>query len=246
LLVASYTGGSLGSFPIQPDGSLGAVVDTFQNTGTGPNERRQEAPHMHGVASSGSFVYACDLGTDEVLAFKLGPKGELTSTRPRAAKAPPGGGPRHVVLHPNGGYLYANNEMLNSVSVYAVDKASGVPKLVQTLSTLPEGEGTGGKSTAEIACHPSGKWLYVSNRGHDSIAAFAIQPDGKLKLVKIEKAGVENPRGFDLDPSGNWLAVAGQSSDDLTSLQIDPASGKLRRSGVKVRVDKPVCVVFVK
>ncbi len=243
LFVAAYGGGSVGAFPISSDGSLAGVASTFKNQGFGPDKGRQEAPHMHSVlADTKGRVYACDLGTDEILTFT--PKaGDLGA--PLRTKTPAGGGPRHGVLHPNGRHLYANNEMTNSVCAYRVDAHTGALNLKQTLATLPEGEPAQGKSTAEIHIHPNGKWLYVSNRGHDSIASFAVGADGTLTLIEIERAGVKNPRGFALDPTGKWLVVGGQSSGELTALQIDQATGALRPTGKSVKVDKPVCIVVV-
>jgi len=247
LLVAAYSGGSVACFPIRADGSLAAATTVIENSGSGPNKSRQERPHLHAIYADAKsrFVYACDLGTDEVLVYRFDPtKGTLTPSEPKAGKVPPGGGPRHLAFHPGGGFAYVNNEMLNSVTTFSVDGTTGALKELQTLSTLPEGESLQGKSTAEIACHPNGRWLYVSNRGHNSIAAYGIGADGKLTLMEIQPVGVREPRGFGLDPTGRWIVVGGQSSNDLTSLAIDPATGKLEPSGKKVAVGTPVCVAF--
>jgi 6-phosphogluconolactonase len=153
----------------------------------------------------------------------------------------PGGGPRHLALSKDGKFAYLCNEMLSSVSAFRIGK-DGDLKLTQTLSTLPKS--TPGNSTAEIFLHPNGKWLYVSNRGHNSVAVFAVQPDGDLKLVEIAPAEVKIPRGFAIDPSGHWLVIAGQESNDITSLKIDQNSGKLTATGSRISVGKPVCVIF--
>jgi 6-phosphogluconolactonase len=249
LFVASYSTGNLATLPVRADGSLAPWSGLMQNEGSGPNKDRQQGPHMHAVypTPDDRFVYACDLGTDEILTFRYdAERGTLTPTEPRAGRAPAGGGPRHLALHPNGRFAYANNEMLNSVTVFARHPETGELRELHTIASLPDGEPTAGKSTAEIVLHPSGKWLYVSNRGHDSIAAYTVGEDGTLKLLEIESAGVRGPRSFALDPTGRWLVVAGQHTNDLTALRIDPASGALTPSGRKVSVKAPVCVVFAK
>ena len=247
LFVACYSGGSLASLPIKSDGSLSPASFVFRNEGSGPNKSRQEKPHLHAIYSDadGRFVYACDLGTDEVLIFKHdAEKGKLTPASPAASKVPPGGGPRHLALHPGGKFAFVNNEMGNSVSAFARDESTGGLTLLQTISTMPEDASQEGVTTSEIFCDPTGKFLYVSNRGHDSIAAYAIGETGKLTLIEIQPAGVETPRGFGIDPSGRWLVVAGQKSNDLTALRIDPATGKLEPGPNRIEVGSPVCVVF--
>lgn len=240
LFVANYMGGNTVVFPVRPDGSLSTASGYLQNTGTGPNQGRQEAAHAHAVYPdpNGKFAYGCDLGTDEILAFPFNDRGELGT--PLRAQSEPGAGPRHLALHPNGKFVYANNEMGNSVSTYSL--ANGAMTRLQTLPTVPDGYQGGG--TAEIALHPNGRFLYVSNRGHDSIAVYEIQPDGLLKLVEIKTAGVKIPRGFTIDPSGHWLLVAGQDSHDLTALAIDPEKGTLTPTENRVKVGSPVCLVF--
>lgn len=240
LFVANYMGGNTVAFPVREDGSLAAPLGYQQNRGTGPNKNRQEMAHMHSVYPdpNGKFAYAADLGTDELLAYPLNGRGELGT--PLRAKAEPGGGPRHIALHPNGKFVYANNEMGNSVSAFTL--ADGTMNQVQTLATVPEGFTGGG--TAEIALHPNGRFLYVSNRGHDSIAVYEVQADGLLRLVEIKSAGVKIPRGFGIDPSGRWLVVGGQNSHDLTTFAIDSEKGTLTPTEARVKVGSPVCVIF--
>lgn len=247
LLVANYGGGSLACLPIQKDGSLSAATTVYENTGSGPNPKRQTKPHLHSIYpdSTNRFVYACDLGTDEVLIFQFKPEsGKLTLADPRSSKVPPGGGPRHLALHPNGQFAFVNNELTSSVTAFKRDPSTGALTPMQTISTLPGGKPVPGNSTAEIFLHPKGKWLYVSNRGHDSIATYNVGEDGKLSVIEIQPAGVAVPRGFGIDPSGRWLVVAGQKSNNLTALAIDPKSGKLSPGPNKVEVGRPVCVVF--
>ena len=248
LFAANYSGGSVICCPIQADGSLGTSTSFYQNSGMGPNKDRQEGPHLHSIYSipGTSQVLACDLGTDELLAFDLdAPKGVLSLSKERTHKLNGGSGPRHLAFHPNGKFVYANNEMGNAVTALALDKATGSLTELQTLSSLADGVKVD-NTTAEIVCHPSGKWLYVTNRGDDSIAVYAIQSDGKLSLVEIKKLTVKVPRGMDMDPKGHWIVVAGQASNDITSLSIDKSSGKLTESNSKVKLNQAVCIVFTK
>ncbi len=243
LFVSAYGGGTLAVLPINADGQIGEATDVFRNQGSGPNKGRQEAPHMHFAASVGGYVYACDLGTDEVLTFRL-ENGKLSLQNPRAGKTEPGAGPRHFAVHPNGKTLYANNEMTLGVSVFDRNPDSGQLQLVQTLSTLPEDEPMERKSTAAIRLHPKLPVLYVSNRGHDSLVIFDVQPDGKLKRRSMHELGVKEPRDFVIDPSGKWLIAAGQKSGDLATFRIDPNTGTPTPSQHRVQVPKPVCIAF--
>jgi 6-phosphogluconolactonase len=247
VLAANYGGGSIAGFRTNADGSLGARSAFVQFEGTGPDTSRQEKPHAHSIYtdSTNQFVYACDLGTDNVWSFRFdAAKGALTPASPASAKVPQGGGPRHLAIHPNGKFAYVNNEMGLSVTAFSRDTASGALTAMQTLPTLPEGTPKKGVSTAEIFCHPTGKWLYASNRGHDSIAVYAIAADGKLTWIETAPAQVKVPRGFGIDPTGKWLIAAGQSDDTIAVLKIDPATGKLTPNGSTATVGAPVCILF--
>jgi 6-phosphogluconolactonase len=247
VFTASYGAGSLACLPVKNDGSLAEASEVIKNEGNGPNKSRQEGPHLHSIYADASnrFVYACDLGTDEVLMYRLDSSaGSLTPLNPPSAKVPPGGGPRHLALHPDGRFAFVNDEMGNAVTVFERNPSTGLLNSVQTISTLPGGRDVPGNTTSEIALHPTGKWLYVSNRGHDSIAVFAVGSGGKLSLVEITLAGVAVPRGFGIAPSGRWLVVAGQKSNDLTALSIDPKTGKLSSGPNRISVAQPVCVAF--
>jgi len=239
LLASAYGQGSLGCFPVEADGRLGPVASEFQNQGSGPNRQRQEGPHLHSAYFFDGRVLACDLGTDQILLFGF-QKGQL-APKP-FVRAQPGGGPRHLAFHPNGKTVYANLELGNAVCAYAWDGSALT--LRQTLKTLPEGTDETGKTTAAILCHPNGKRLYVSNRGHDSIAVFAIASDGRLRLSGVFPAGVKEPRGMALDPQGKWLVVAGQNSGDAVSLRIDSRTGRLSEPVSRIRVGSPVCIAF--
>ena len=244
LLVASYGSGTVAVLPILEDGSLGTPGQTFRNAGSGPNKARQEGPHAHFVQTDpkARFAYVCDLGTDEILVYPYDPaKGEFGE--PDRTKAAPGAGPRHLAFGPEGRFAYVNDELSNAVVAYAVDPEHGSLTAVGTVSSLPA-ESKGESHSAEIAVHPDGRWLYVSNRGDDSLAVFRIERDGTLQTVAVQPAGVKEPRGFGIDPSGRWMVVAGQNSDDLVSYPIDPKTGRLGAATGHAKLGKPVCVVF--
>ena len=246
VLAANYGGGSIAALPIREDGSVAPASAFIQHTGSGPNPSRQKEPHAHSIYVSGDFAYACDLGTDDVFVYRFdATKGTLTPNDPPSGKLPPGSGPRHLAFHPKGGFAYVCDEITSAVSALAHDAKKGTLTAIQTLSTLPDGYADARKnSTAEIFCHPNGRFVYVSNRGHDSIAVFAIGGDGKLTNVQIAPAGVKVPRGFALSPDGGWLVAAGQDSNSLASHKVDPMTGKLTPASQVNGVGAPVCVVF--
>ncbi len=247
VLVANYDGGSIAGFRANADGSLAEPAAFAQFEGSGPDHDRQEKPHGHSIYTDAEnrFVYSCDLGTDNVWIFKFdADKGTLTPANPPSGKVPPGGGPRHLALHPNGKFAYANNEMGLSVTAFARDPATGALTPLQTLPTLPEGADRKDVSTAEIFIHPTAKWLYVSNRVHDSLAVYSIGADGKLTWIEAAPAQVKVPRGFAINPSGRWLIVGGQEDDRVAVLKIDQATGKLTATDQSAEVGSPVCVLF--
>lgn len=247
VFAANYSGGSLAVFQTKPDGSLAERTAFIQLEGSGPNPKRQTKSYGHAIYTdpTNKFVYGCDLGSDQVWIFSLdAAKGTLAPANPPSAKVPPGGGPRHLAIHPNGRFAYANNEMGLSVTAFTRDATNGALTAVETVSTLPPGTPTEGFSTAEIFCHPSGKWLYVSNRGHDTIAVFAIGADGKLQFLEAAPAQVKVPRGFDIDPTGRWLITGGQNDHRIAVLAIDQQTGRLTFTGQTAEVGAPVCVLF--
>jgi 6-phosphogluconolactonase len=248
VFAANYGSGSIACLPIKEDGSVAPASSSVQHKGSGPNAARQKAPHAHAIYVNGNFVYACDLGTDDVFVYKYdAEKGTLTPNDPPSGRVPAGGGPRHLAFHPNGGFAYVNNELTSGITAFAHDAEKGTLTPLQTLSTLPADYPEAAKnSTAEIFCHPSGKFVYVSNRGHNSFAVFAIGADGKLTPVEYADAGVKIPRGFGISPDGKWLIAAGQNSNDLALHQIDPATGKLTFKKIIGEVGSPVNVEFVK
>jgi 6-phosphogluconolactonase len=247
-LVANYTGGSLAVFPIKADGKLGAASDFIQHHGHGPNPERQEAPHVHSVvlAPNNRFAYVNDLGLDEVLVYKFdSATGTLTPNDPPFAKVDPGAGPRHFALSPSGKFAYVVDEMGRTVTVFSNDAAAGKLGKLQTISTVPQ-DFTDRNDDAEVAVHPSGRFLYASNRGHDSVAVFTIDPaKGTLTLAQFVSTEGKEPRGMAIDPTGKLLFAANQKSDNITVFRIDQKTGKLTPTGQMLEVPTPVSVTFL-
>jgi 6-phosphogluconolactonase len=248
VLVANYGGGSVASLPIQADGKLGEPGSVIQHRGTSVNKSRQEAPHAHSinVDPANHFAFAADLGLDKVLVYKLDPtKATLTPNDPPAALVAPGSGPRHFAFHPSGKYAYVINEMLCTLTAFSYDPEKGTLKEIQTITTLPH-EVKQGYSTAEVVAHPSGKFLYGSNRGHHSIAVFKVdEATGKLTAAGHQGQGIKTPRNFNIDPTGNFLLAANQDGDSIAVFKIDQQTGALTPVGEPVAVPKPVCVRFL-
>ncbi len=247
VLVANYGSGSVAVLPIHADGSLGEATGVHQHTGSSVDPGRQKEPHAHSIYTdpAAKFVYSCDLGTDRIDGYRFdAAKGTITLDETASAKVPPGSGPRHLAFHPQQDTVYVINEMLSTITGFRRDPATGALTVIETVSTLPANF-DGQSSTAEIFVHPNGKTLYGSNRGHDSIATFAISSDGQLALAGHTPASVKVPRGFALDPTGKWLLTAGQDSNDLAVFQIDPATGTPTPTGQRLEVGAPVCIMFL-
>jgi 6-phosphogluconolactonase (cycloisomerase 2 family) len=244
VVVAIYGGGEFVALPIEPDGRLGAVNSVLKDSGTGPNKSRQDAPHPHSVVfdPNGRFVAAADLGIDKVQILRLG-NGVLE----RVSQAPvaPGAGPRHLAFSRDGKVLYVIDEINATITVFAYDPAIGkIGQTLQTISTEPPGY-SGPHSTAEIAVHPSGKFLYGSNRGAQSIVGYRIDAStGKLSVIGYANQGVNYPRNFVIDPSGKWLYVANQNGDSIVQFEINPETGELRPTGQATASITPVAMVF--
>lgn len=249
VLVANYTGGSVAAFPVLADGKLGEASAFVQHTGQGTNPKRQEGPHAHSIDLSPDNRYAMvdDLGLDELLVYKFdAAKGSLTPNDPPFAKVDAGAGPRHFALHPNGKFAYVVAEMGHSVTAFSNDPATGKLQAMQTVTTLPK-DFSGRNDDAEIQIHPSGKFLYASNRGDDSIAIFAIdQSNGKLTSAGIVPTGGKEPRSFEIDPTGTLLFAENQKSDNVVVFKIDQTTGKLTPTGKTFDVASPVCLKFLK
>lgn len=249
-LVANYGGGSAAALPISADGKLGEASSFVQHTGSSINPGNQAAPHAHSVNvdAANRFAFVADLGIDKVLVYRLDPdKGTITANDPPAASVEAGSGPRHFAFHPNGKNAYVINEIKLTVTAFQYDAAKGVLTPQQTISTLPEGvTDHKGMSTAEVQVHPSGKFLYGSNRGHHSIAIFSIDlATGKLTAVGHQGQGIKTPRNFGIDPTGNYLLACNQDSDSVIVFRIDQTTGKLEPTGSTVSVGTPVCVKFL-
>lgn len=247
-LVANYTGGSVAVFPIANDGHLEEPASFVQHVGVGKDPERQEGPHAHWIETTADnrFVVAADLGLDELLVYRFDPsKGSLTPHDPPFAKVKPGAGPRHVTFHPNGKFAYVIDEMGSSISSFSYDAKTGVLHPLADISTLPAGF-KGPNDTAEIHVHPNGKFLFGSNRGHDSIVVFSIDPNsGSLKLVDHFSTQGKTPRNFEIDPTGAYLFVANQDSGTIVVFTIDPNTGRLTPTGKVLQSPSPVSLRFV-
>jgi 6-phosphogluconolactonase len=248
LLVANYGSGSVAVLPVAEDGHLGEATDLVQHTGKSVNPERQKGPHGHGVTldAANRIAFVCDLGLDKVLAYRFdSAAGKLTPHTPPFAACKPGSGPRHLVFRPDGRFAYVLGELDSSITVFAYDAAAGALKEVQRVSTLPESY-DGPNTGAEIAVHPSGKFVYASNRGHDSVVLFAVDADkGTLAFVEEQGTGGKTPRHFGFEPSGKHLAIANQGSDSLLACRVDAGNGRLKPSGVFASAPTPVCVKFL-
>ena len=247
VLVANYVGGSLAVLPVSKDGSLGEATQVEQFRGSGPNRERQEGPHAHCVIldRANRHAYACDLGTDRLMVFRFERRtGRLTPNEQPSVSLKPGAGPRHLALHPDGRFAYVLNELDATLTAYALEERSGRVTLTQleTVATLPAGF-KGENTAADIHVAPNGKFLYCSNRGHDSIAAFRIDPAaGRTTLVGHTPTGGKTPRNFAIDPTGAFLLAANQNSDTVVTFRIDPQSGALGPTGHRAEVPAPVCL----
>jgi 6-phosphogluconolactonase len=249
VLVANYDGGSVASFPVREDGSLGEAAGFVQHSGSGVDKERQEGPHAHWIGTSpdNRFALVADLGLDEVLIYRFdAANGKLTANNPPFAKANPGAGPRHFAFHPNGKFAYLLTEMESAVTAFSYNAGKGSLSALQTISTLRR-EYSGPKEGAELVVHPSGKFLYASNRaGVDSVTAFSIdRAKGTLKLIGEFPTMGKTPRNFTIDPTGRFLLAANQESGNIMVFRIDAATGRLTPTGEVVEVPAPVCIAFV-
>jgi len=249
VLVANYGGGSVAVLPIQPDGRLASASAFVQHTGSGPDRARQERPHAHSinVSPDNHYAFVADLGLDKVMIYRFDEsRGSLTPNDPPFAKVNPAAGPRHFTFHPGGKYAYVINEMQSTVTAFSYDAARGELKEIQTITTLPK-DFKGENTTAEVQVHPSGKFLYGSNRGHDSIAVFVIdQATGLLTTVEqVSLMGKKEPRNFGIDPTGAFLIAAYQNSNNVVVYRIDTKTGRLTPTGQELQLGAPVCVKFL-
>jgi len=248
VLVANYSSGTAAVLPIGADGKLAPASTTVRHEGKGPNAKRQEGPHAHSINldPANRFAFLADLGLDKVFIYKYdGAAGALVPNDPPAGVTAPGAGPRHFCFHPNGKFAYVINEMLCTVTAFAYDAEKGSLAEIQTVPTLPA-DFTGPNTTAEVQLTPDGKHLYGSNRGHNSLAVFAVDAaTGKLTAAGHVLSGGKTPRNFGIDPTGRWLLAAHQDSDSIVVFKIDPQSGKPEPTGQTLTVGKPVCVKMI-
>jgi 6-phosphogluconolactonase len=249
LFVANYNGGSIAVFEINADGSLGARTAFVQHEGTSVHPLRQTKAHAHAIKldPSGRFALVPDLGADKLFVYRFDPKtGSLAPNNPPFAALTPGSGPRHLAFHPSGRFAYLLNELASSVSVFGWDPSRGRLTELQKASTLPDGF-SGTTTAAEIEVHPSGKFLYATNRGHDSLAVFAIDPaTGRLSLVEHVPTQGKNPRNFAFDPTGRWLVVTNNVGQNAMVFRIDEGTGRLTASGAPLALPYPFfCLRFL-
>jgi len=249
VITVNYHAGYVCALPIGPDGRLGDPATLIEHRGPlGPNQARQNTSHPHSTTLSpdNRFALVCDLGLDRILVYRLDPtKAALTPNQPPFGTAPAGAGPRHSKFSKDGRFFYALNEMGGTICAYTFEALHGILGLRQTISTLPAGF-TGENGAAEIRLHPNDRFVYASNRGHDSLAVFARDPEsGTLELVEIVPCGGRHPRNFALTPDGRWLLCANRESDNVVIFKVDPASGGLTPTGGVVSVPEAVCVLFL-
>jgi 6-phosphogluconolactonase len=248
VLLANYVGGSIALLPIQPNGALAPAAHVVQHTGKGPNAERQEAPHAHCILPdpSNRFVLAADLGVDRVFVYRL----DVESKSLRYVEAGdgvmrPGAGPRHIAFHPTLPLVFVANELDSTVAMLRFDAERGALSLFETHSTVPAGW-TGTNYPADIHVASDGRTLYVSNRGHNSIAVFSVaESSGALRLDQVISSGGDWPRNFSLDPSERWLLVANQRSDSVVVFRRDPDSGRLTPTRQRISIPSPVCLRFL-
>lgn len=250
VLAANYGGGSCCAVLLNKDGSLGEVTSFFQheaNPVPAGSKVRPPRGHSINVSPDNKLAFCADLGLDKVVIYKLdAANGKLTTRDPAFGKCPDGSGPRHFSFHPSGKFAYAINESKSTITAFAFDAEAGSLTELQTTSTLPA-DFSANNSTAEVVVHPSGKFVYGSNRGHNSIAVFQVdEKTGKLTAAGHQGDGIKTPRNFNIDLTGKWLLVGSQSGDNVQVFKIDQATGALAPTGNKIELAAPVCIKFLK
>jgi 6-phosphogluconolactonase len=247
LAVANYSSGNFAVLPVTADGRLGPAAAVLANTDSGPNRARQAVPHAHAVTfdATNTFLLGADLGTDRVFVYRFNPvTGATVANDPASASVEAGSGPRHLAWHPSRRLAFSVNELKSTVTAFTWDATAGRLAPLASYSTLPD-DFQGASATAEIVMHPNGRVLYASNRGHDSIAVFSVDEQGRLSRSQIMPTRGETPRNFAIDPTGRWLIAANQKSGTLAVFRIDGRTGQLSPSGPLVNVAAPVCVLFL-
>lgn len=248
VLVANYSGGSVACLPIDAEGQLEPPSSVIKHAGSSVNPGRQEGPHAHSINldAANRFAFAADLGLDKLLVYRFdAEQGTLTPHDPPSVSTAPGAGPRHFAFHPSGRFAYLINELDSTVIAFSCDAAAGVLREIQTITTLP-GDFSGENYPAEVLVHPSGKFLYGSNRGHESIAIYTIDGQtGRLTPRGHEPSGGKGPRNFNTDPSGAWMIVGNQGSNNVVVLRVDTERGTLSPTGQEFAAPTPICFKMV-
>jgi 6-phosphogluconolactonase len=248
LFAANYGGGSVAMYPILANGAIGAMAGFIQHHGHGPDAERQEGPHAHCVIPdpANKFVLVADLGLDRIMVYRFDAHaGTLATSTSAQGILTPGSGPRHLAFHPGGRVVYVTNELASTVSAFRYDPDTGSLTALQTVPAVSEPTAAP-NAPADIHLHPSGRFLYASNRGHNSIAVFAIDPaSATLSPVQLVSTEGDWPRNFAIDPSGDFLIVANQRSDSIHSFRVDQATGRLTSTGQRVSLPAPVCIRYV-
>ena len=243
-LVANYRDGRVAMLPILADGRLGPASHAVQHEGSSIHPQRQAGPHAHSITPdpANRYALAADLGLDQVLVYRMDLRaGKLHAADRPYAEVKAGAGPRHLDFSPNGKFVYLINEIASTMTAWDYDGARGTLYQLQALPTLPLGF-QGVSHCADVHVAPSGRFVYGSNRGHDSIVIYALDQAGRMTLVGHEPTRGKNPRNFAIDPTGTYLLVANQDSDNIVTYRIDPATGKLSYTGHEAPVSMPVCV----
>jgi len=248
VLIANFASGSICVLPIEPDGSLGSATDFIQHEGSSVDPKRQAGPHAHAVEidPANRYAFVPDLGLDKVMIYQFDAEaGKLVPNEHQPwISVLPGAGPRQLVFHPTGQFAFLINELNSTMTAYRYDAERGSLRELNTLSTLPEGF-SGQSTCAEVQIAPSGKFLYGSNRGHDSIAIFAIDDQGQIRVVGHESTRGKIPRNFEISPGGDFLAAANQDTNNVVMFRVDQDTGALTATGEEVAVGTPVCVRFM-
>jgi 6-phosphogluconolactonase len=247
LIVSNYRGGSVAVLPIQPDGTLGEPTSIDTHSGHGANAARQEGPHAHGsgISPDNRYVLVGEHGIDQVMIYRFdAAKGTLLPATPPSVATPPGYGPRHVAFHPNGRAAYVVNELSSTLTVFAFSSADATLRQLQDVRTTPA-DFSGANTLAEVLVDRAGKVVYVSNRGHDSVAIYAIDPaKNTVSLVEYVPTGGKTPWNITLDPTGSFLFAANRMSSNVAVFRVDATTGRLMSTGRVFDVPEPTCIVF--
>ena len=248
VFVANFMSGSVCVLPVREDGSLGAASDFLQHQGSGIDPARQAGPHAHSVTldTANRFAFVPDLGLDKLMVYRLDPRrGMLEPNAVPWFKVKPGAGPRHLAFHPKGSVAYLINELDSTVTVLSYDGRTGTFRELQVVPTLPE-DFRGESTCADVQVAPSGRFVYGSNRGHDSIVTYRVDPrTGRLTCIAHEPTQGKTPRSFGIDPTGRFLLAANQDTDTIVTFRVDPRTGRLQATGAVTPVPTPVCVKFL-